>query len=61
MHQLQNAIHVVDIDPQNGCFSIQPNDNKFPSVSKSHLGCTYLLKGRSHKAIGATWQCESID
>lgn len=61
MHQIQNAINLVEIDPENGWFSIQPSDKQFPSLLQSRLGCTYLWRGRSYKAIGKKWSCESVD
>lgn len=61
MLQIQNAIHLVEIDPQNGWFSIQPGDREFPSLLQSRLGCTYLRRGKLFKAIEKKWQCESIE
>lgn len=56
MHQIQNAIFTVDIDPEQGRFSICPRDEKFPSLQHIRLGCTYLHHHIVNQAIPHEWQ-----
>jgi hypothetical protein len=44
MQQIQNGIFTVDIDPQQGYFSIRPQDEKFPALQNIRLGVRTVIK-----------------
>ena len=56
MYQIQNAIFTVDIDPQQGYFSIFPREENLPALQKIRLGCAYHLHGSMEQAISKAWQ-----
>lgn len=55
MHQLENVIFNVAIDPQNGQFHIQPRDLKYISLHGIRLGCSYSINGKPFEAIEGEW------
>lgn len=61
MQQIQNGIFTVDIDPQQGYFSIRPQDEKFPALQNIRLGCAYRYQDSMNQAIPSEWQNHKPD
>lgn len=60
MHSIQNASLSLNVDTENGWFSIKPLDERFPMIEKIRVGCKYTLSRRRYRALDGSWGTEAI-